>query len=106
MPLKREPWGPGKSRKASPCKLSREKKKKKKAKCKLVRAVNRFSVGFPWHLPDGWEHSQSPRGCTAAQGSQSSPLAASTRAMPGGGRGHPPSQDALGCLFTEVGDFF
>lgn len=25
--------------------------------------------------------------------------------MPGGGQGHPPSRDALGCLFTGAGDF-
>lgn len=62
-------------------------------------------MGFPWHLPNGWEHSQSPRGCTAGQGNRSSPLAPGARAMLGGGQGHPSSQDALGCLFTGVGDF-
>lgn len=107
MPLKGEPRGPGRGGTSSHLQILSRKTKQKKAQHKAVGAINRFSVGFPRHLPSAGSSARTHGRAWLAQ--------APTKALPWhlapvqcweGAKDTPlHSWGALGCLFTGSGGF-
>lgn len=86
-------------------KIKKRNKKPQKTKHRAVRAVNRFSVSFPWHLPP-WPGAQ-PEHAGVLGWPRQPRLFLGTQRQSDAGRGPrtPPSRDTLGCLFMGADDF-